>query len=98
MSRRIPKPTNLVPWRGDRPLSRPEQFEARAVRLACVLTLGVLHTEIFTASYSPLPDDPDSRRAWLRRRLLSLAPYSRTIRAMCSTRSVVVEHGVINGS
>lgn len=89
MAARFPRWSLLRSSRTARSLSLAEQREYHAVRLALILTAGVLQAGTFVASARPLPGDFYEHYAWLRRTLQPLARRSPTV--ACFIRLINLE-------
>ncbi len=82
----MPAPKPLSQPRRSRPGAshRARPGEVEALRVALMLAVGVLLSEVFVTRASPVPaDDPEGRWAWLRRRLAPLTGRSSTVAGVC---------------
>lgn len=79
MAMPFPRLTRLRPPRTLRPLTAVERREYHAVRLALILTAGVMQSGSFDAADQPIPGNFLDRAAWLRRTLAPLRRRSPTV-------------------
>lgn len=86
MTSRFPRWSDLGPPPRSRPLTAVEVREHQAVRLALMLTLGVLQAGSFTPDHAPLPGDYIDHHAWLRQ---VLAPLARRFPTVALARRLI---------
>lgn len=79
MARAFPRWTDIRPPSRPRPLTASEIREHHAIRLALILSLGVLQAGSFAADHQPLSGDYLDHHAWLRQVLAPLARRSPTV-------------------
>ena len=79
MASRFPRWADLGPPSRPRPLTATEVREYHAIRLALMLTLGVLQAGSFTPDHAALPGDYFDHHAWLRQALAPLVRRSPTV-------------------
>lgn len=79
MATRFPRLVQLRPPRAARPLTVAEQREYHAVRLALLLTAGVMQSATFVDGPHPIAPASIERCAWLRQALRPLVRRCPTI-------------------